>query len=98
MPTGISCPFCSRLHSWPPLQSTERKLALFNCPCGATCHVFSDREEGLGRIFGPDEETSVLAGKTMVVFQREVDVFHDPVMNTEVPIHLVWTRPEKPHE
>lgn len=97
MPSGISCPFCNRPHSWPLLQSSERKLALFNCPCGATCDVFSDRQESLGRIFGPDQETSVLVGETRVVFQREVDVFHDPLVNKEVAIHLVWTHPEKPH-
>jgi hypothetical protein len=60
--------------------------------------VFSGREENLGQIFGPNQETSLVAGKATVVFQREVDAFHHPVMKKEVPIHLVSTRPEKPHE
>ena len=97
MPRGIACPFCSLMHPWPFLKPDDQKMATFPCSCGASCFVLSDRDaEILEQIFGRQPQVTLHDDKTTTLFQRSVDVVRDPLLATELAVHLVWTHADKP--
>ena len=96
MPRGITCPFCNFLHPWPLLKPDDQKMATFPCSCGAGCFVVSDRDAEIWeQIFGRQPEVTLHDDKTTLLFQRSVDVVRDPLLDTELAVHVLWKRVNK---